>query len=452
MLYKYLYLILFLFFGVALIQITIYDGRTEGIIPGEGIKTKDDLEPYKSRSQEELEAYKTKIQKESETYKAKIQKESEAYKVKVRKEIEAYKSKIRMQWQFAEIDTPYKLVIYSKNDTNKLVIDYKTNEIRFSSLEPERNTDQAVDFIVKSLKTPIASVIKQNKFTQNATDLDLNIDALLTLAQSWGYSDSELKKLALRLTAEKNSVSEFDVVKQVIGNIGEAQQKLANLESNDQYIKTLKKEKYQYQNLLNLNQKKVKSHSYQVKLNIPRWQKSKPYRTNITEYATRWNLPEDLVYATIETESNFNPRAQSLAPAFGLMQIVPKSAGADVWEYLNDYEGYPSAQDLFIPSTNIMYGSVYFHLLLTDYFSNVKNPISRLYCSIAGYNTGPGNVAATFNGGTNKELKNAINIINTMDPEEVKGYLIKKLPYHETRRYLTKVLDAQKYYAQQLNT
>lgn len=50
--------------------------------------------------------------------------------------------------------------------------------------------------------------------------------------------------------------------------------------------------------------------------------------------AGRFKLPLELVYAIIKNESAFNPRAMSPVPAFGLMQLVPRSGAADAYKFV----------------------------------------------------------------------------------------------------------------------
>jgi len=69
----------------------------------------------------------------------------------------------------------------------------------------------------------------------------------------------------------------------------------------------------------------------------------------------------------------------------------------------------------------------------------IKNPTSRLFCTIAAYNTGAGNVSKAFIGNTN--IYKAANVINKMTPKQVYKTLMRKLPYNETKHYLKKVYD-----------
>ena len=92
---------------------------------------------------------------------------------------------------------------------------------------------------------------------------------------------------------------------------------------------------------------------------------------------------------------------------------------------------------LYNANNNIKIGSAYLHIVYYRYFKKIKNPQSRLYCTIAAYNTGAGNVAKAFTGKTNVNL--AASIINNMSSKEVYKHLQANLPYDETKKYLKKV-------------
>jgi len=160
---------------------------------------------------------------------------------------------------------------------------------------------------------------------------------------------------------------------------------------------------------------------------------------NVKGYAGKVDLDESLVFAIIETESAFNPMAKSPVPAYGLMQIVPSSAGMDATQLLFGSSRILSPSYLYSSDKNIEVGTTYLFILQTKYLQDIDDPLSRLYCSIAAYNTGPGNVARAFTGDRN--LKRALPIINKMKPQDVYSHLIKNLPYDETRLYLQKVVS-----------
>ena len=164
------------------------------------------------------------------------------------------------------------------------------------------------------------------------------------------------------------------------------------------------------------------------------------YRELVEKTAERFDVSRNLVYAIMMVESDFNPFAVSQASAVGLMQVVPATAGSDVYRFLHDKAGAPSRQALFEPPTNITYGTAYLHLLGTRFLGGINDPVSREYCVIAGYNGGAGSVLKTFDSDRTRAAKK----INAMSPAGVYETLRSSLPYDETRRYLGKVLEAKK--------
>lgn len=165
--------------------------------------------------------------------------------------------------------------------------------------------------------------------------------------------------------------------------------------------------------------------------------KFKPF---VQKYAKKFKISENLIYAIIRTESNFNQFAVSHAGALGLMQIVPTSAGQDAYRHVKGKSWTPSKSYLFNANNNIELGSAYLQILGTKYLEGIYNPISREYCVISAYNTGSGNVLKTFS----KNRTTAKNIINSKTPSEIYNKLRTQLPYEETRRYLKKVVDYKK--------
>ncbi len=173
--------------------------------------------------------------------------------------------------------------------------------------------------------------------------------------------------------------------------------------------------------------------------------RAQKYRPLVQQYAAKYNLTPAMIMAVMHAESNFNPLAVSPNNALGLMQIVPETAGQEVYAYLTGLPGEPPAEALFSPEQNIRYGAIYLHLLARRYFNKVLNPASREMCVIAAYNGGPNAVLRTFD----DDMDTAIARINALTPDELYQALITRAPNAETRRYVAVVLGHMRNYSVQ---
>lgn len=168
------------------------------------------------------------------------------------------------------------------------------------------------------------------------------------------------------------------------------------------------------------------------------------YSEYVLAAAKRYNLSPALIYGIIETESSFNPYAVSPANAYGLMQVVPSTAGRDVYNLVKKKSGQPTKAVLFSPAQNIDIGSAYLYILQTRYLAKVKNSVSQEYSMISAYNGGTGNVLKAFD----RNRKVAMDKINRTSPSNVYQKLRYDHPRAESRKYLEKVTKAKATYAQ----
>ncbi|HET7675052.1 MAG TPA: murein transglycosylase domain-containing protein [Gammaproteobacteria bacterium] len=167
---------------------------------------------------------------------------------------------------------------------------------------------------------------------------------------------------------------------------------------------------------------------------------AKKYAPLVDRYATRYQVSKSLVYAIIKVESDFNPYAVSNAGAFGLMQLIPTTAGTDAYEAVYGKQMAPSRDYLFDPQHNIELGTAYLNILSSRYLAKIANPVSLEYCTIAAYNAGAGTVFKQFS----SHQGDAISRINASKPPSVYKTLADGQGPLEMRQYLVKVLDARR--------
>ncbi len=162
------------------------------------------------------------------------------------------------------------------------------------------------------------------------------------------------------------------------------------------------------------------------------------YEHLVRAASERYGIDEALIYALMETESHFNPYATSHIPAYGLMQIVPATAGRDVYQRLRQRNDQPNRSVLFNPAENIDIGTGYLTILRDVYLKDIRHPLSREYAMISAYNGGAGNVLRTFD----SDRREAVAVINQLSPQQVYNRLHRNHPRAEARGYIKKVTEA----------
>tara|TARA_B100000459_G_scaffold6999_4_gene4277 strand:- start:11202 stop:12260 length:1059 start_codon:yes stop_codon:yes gene_type:complete len=159
--------------------------------------------------------------------------------------------------------------------------------------------------------------------------------------------------------------------------------------------------------------------------------------------AQRYQISPALIYAVIETESSFNPFAVSHAGAFGLMQVMPRTAGRDVMQKIYRRDTVPGRSFLMDTNNNIDFGTAYLSILRDNYLRGIEDPVAREYCMIAAYNGGAGQLLKSFH----RDRKEAMRRINRLSAAKVYQHIVRRHPKAETRNYLKKVTERKRKYA-----
>ena len=145
---------------------------------------------------------------------------------------------------------------------------------------------------------------------------------------------------------------------------------------------------------------------------IYRWVFSEKYHSIVNKYAEQHSVPEQLVFAIIKVESNFDPSVVSSAGAMGLMQMLPST-----YEWLTTKLGDNySKDDLYDPETNIRYGTYYLQYLYSRFGTWEK--------AIIAYNWGEGNFSEFLNNEGYTE-----GDYDSIPATETKNY-VKKVMHH----------------------
>lgn len=353
---------------------------------------------------------KMKMQNENDFAQMKMKNQNEftSYKKNLEAEFSAYQKEIAQDWREPKLSTKMNWVSYSDDKQSRSNLDFENNYLVIETIaeneqEAKKQLEKRLSYAVSKntqevvatdpLQKRISKVSKKENIKTSKIDKKPILSNILfkkppTKTEVKNYSKTVLKKTPIKVTASKKE------------------------------------------------NKKV----YKIKVPLPRnatLKRANVYKEEVYKNAQRFNLPKSLIFAVMQTESNFNPFARSHIPAFGLMQIVPTSAGRDVYKFLYKKKGMPSAEYLYNGKNNIEMGSTYLHILYFRYLKKIKNPQTRMYCSIAAYNTGAGNIAWAFTGKNN--VSKASVLINKMSPEEVYTHLLKNLKYDEPKHYLQRV-------------
>ena len=169
------------------------------------------------------------------------------------------------------------------------------------------------------------------------------------------------------------------------------------------------------------------------------------YKQEILKQSKRFNIDPIIAFAVMETESAFNPKAKSHIPAYGLMQLVPKSGARDAYLYVYKKDKFLDGDYLYKPGNNIELGCAYLAKIRHRYFKTIEDDERAYICVVPAYNTGIGNVAKALV--NEPKLKPASQKANSMSPDQLYNKLMKDLKYKEARDYLERVWSRKDKYA-----
>lgn len=391
------------------------------------------------------------------------------FEAQLREEYEAYKQKVMDEWGEEEmVESTRKVwVEYGEDDSSRTVVDFETGKVTVEVIaDPDEDQDAVRSRLEEAVGNLISSKGRSLGFKSTvAEDLPITDEPImngqLDLAK-YGVKVADIpqKKVSSSLSKGGNlnlsRSSSSGSTAQPKTPSGPTMADKAKEKARQQAIaesSTAKKpvEKIivetEKQTVASVNTKKGKKNIIKIEMelvedHIPK--RAEQFKGMVRKHSKKFTVDEPLIYAIMEQESAFNPAAKSHVPAYGLMQLVPKSGGRDAYRYVHKQDVIPTAQYLYDPDNNIELGTGYLRLLMTTSFAKVEDPRCRMLCAIAAYNTGAGNVSRAITGNTN--ISKAIPQINTMSYDQLFNHLKRYLPHAETQDYIQKVTSKMQKY------
>ncbi len=329
----------------------------------------------------------------------------QAYKKAYQLALTQYKDDIKKYWDIVEISSAYRWIEYSRNYQNKIILDYKKNELEFQTIT--KNEKEASYQILKMFDK-VANYNLNQVYMNDILEqkISINLDEVLQPPNSdqpfiWDVvSKTDLSILRAFIQHEK--FKSYKHNKKFV------------------FVSTLKLPKNFISN------------------------KKALYKDQISIESKLLNIPKSWIYAMIDIESYFNTFAIGKNMGFGLMQITPDPIGLEAYYYLKGEKKILDTRYLYIDKNNIELGAVYLSMLYKKTFQQIKNTKSRLYCTIAAYKIGIKQLSQIFAKSTNVKL--AIDKINQLRDDQVYRKLLNKLPDFQTKEYFFKVIRKIKFY------
>ena len=387
---------------------------TAGSVVSFAADDKKEFEKFKAQQTQGV----TEIKDEFEQYKKELEEGFSAYKKAYAEATRVEKKAVKNVWGDYRPGNKKSWVDYDKSGV-RTAVNFESGEVELEMIVDEKSSSKKAE---EALKKKIFSLLKTSH--QDAFKNDR-------------VAQSVEKKMANKPHVKTAKVSNSPILSSLVPEVNQKDDAQLSKVS-DKFTKNSRTDTRSAKK----TGKKVVRVKFTIPTNAPA--KSKKFISRAKKIAEKEKLPLTLVMAVMETESAFNPMAKSGVPAYGLMQIVPRSAGQDATAYLFGKAKILSPSYLYNSDNNIEIGGAYLHVLYFNYLKKIENPVSRLYCAIAAYNTGAGNVAKAFTGKRN--INKAAVKINKLSPKQVYKKLRTKLPYEETQHYVKKVsIKMQKY-------
>jgi membrane-bound lytic murein transglycosylase C len=333
---------------------------------------------------------------------ASLEKEYDAWEAKEKEKFEAYKKEVERKWREFQNSTKKEWVEYDVKKDTKSKVNFEEGKVVVEALVPSKE------------------------------------------AKKEDAAKEKLQEKVQQLFTPENPAKKIILENQVLGDDGKPITEISAAEFSRkivQHSETVDEPPVQGQD--GIARIKIRVTITLVPDHIRK--RAEQYLDAVRKNSKKFKIDIALAFAIMQTESYFNPMAKSPVPAFGLMQLVPRSAGKDAYNFVYGKDAVVTSDYLYVPKQNVELGIAYLSILQYKYFKGIHDEEKLALVCICAYNTGAGNVSKALTKST--KLKPAIDAINKMKTEELYKALLDKLPYDETKNYLKNVSERRKNYA-----
>ncbi len=429
------------------------------------VYSQDTFEEFlKQQQQAQQQAFEDELS-EFQNYVAEVTSQYDAYEQQQAREFEEFKKAVEEKWQDFKSPSKKEYVEYDDDLDSRASVDFEKGEITVEVIVEEDISDPVSQPVIKVENNVPKSEKKQPSKLQEVAQKNKKVNEQKSLK-------SIIEKTETPVTQEGKSQQRSSAVKKEISD-KKLQRKLANvLKTKGDDGKPMLNKQVVDKKGKTVTPATAKAYASELVANAPvatKTYKAKDgkkrtvytvkvpmksdhistradrYKQEVLKQSKRFNIDPIIAFAVMETESAFNPKAKSHIPAYGLMQLVPKSGARDAYLYVYKKDKFIDGDYLFKPGNNIELGCAYLAKIRHQYFKSIKDDERAYICAVPAYNTGIGNVAKALV--NQPKLKPASQKANSMSPDQLYKKLHKDLKYKEARDYLERVWSRKDKYA-----
>jgi membrane-bound lytic murein transglycosylase C len=409
----------------------------------------------KKQQQAQQQAFEDELS-EFQNYVAEVTSQYDAYEQQQIREFEAFKKDVEEKWQDFKAPSKKEYVEYDDDLDSRASVDFEKGEITIEVIVEEEIPTPDPEPIKKVEKTvpkqetkqaPIRQVTQEKKKDTEPKSLKSIVEKTKTPVSQKEKPQQRSPELKKKISDQKLQRKLADILK-AKGDDGKPMLNKQVVDKKGKTVTPATAKAYASELVANAP---VATKTYKAKdgkkrtvytVKIPMKSdhintRADRYKQEVLKQSKRFNIDPIIAFAVMETESAFNPKAKSHIPAYGLMQLVPKSGARDAYLYVYKKDKFLDRDYLYKPGNNIELGCAYLAKIRHQYFKSIKDDERAYICTVPAYNTGIGNVAKAL---VNKpKLKPAAQKANSMSPDQLYKKLMKDLKYKDARDYLERV-------------